>query len=46
VHAEGSPSLIGRVVACEIIAAHPNSLAARILGGATGDHPNQENAAA
>jgi tRNA-2-methylthio-N6-dimethylallyladenosine synthase len=45
VHAEGPPSLIGRVVACEITAGHPNSLAARILGGATGD-PSQEKAAA
>ncbi len=45
VHADGPASLIGRVVPCEITAGHPNSLAARILGGATGD-PNQEKAAA
>jgi tRNA-2-methylthio-N6-dimethylallyladenosine synthase len=46
VHAEGSPSLIGQMVSCEIIEGQPNSLAARILGGVTGDHPSQEKAAA
>jgi tRNA-2-methylthio-N6-dimethylallyladenosine synthase len=46
VHAEAPAALVGQVVACEITTAHPNSLAARILGGATGDHPRQEKAAA
>jgi tRNA-2-methylthio-N6-dimethylallyladenosine synthase len=47
VHAEGAPSLAGRVLPCEVTETHPNSLAVRILdGGATGDPPNQEKAAA
>jgi tRNA-2-methylthio-N6-dimethylallyladenosine synthase len=47
VHAEGSPSLAGQVVACEVTATHPNSLAVRILGGErSGDPPEQEKAAA
>jgi tRNA-2-methylthio-N6-dimethylallyladenosine synthase len=47
VHAEGSPSLAGQVLACEVTATHPNSLAVRILGGErSGDPPEQEKAAA
>ncbi len=47
VHAEGSPSLAGQVLPCEVTATHPNSLAVRILGGArSGDPPAQEKAAA
>jgi tRNA-2-methylthio-N6-dimethylallyladenosine synthase len=51
VHAEGGADLAGRILPCEIIATHPNSLAARIpdlpLGAArSGDPPSQEKAAA
>jgi tRNA-2-methylthio-N6-dimethylallyladenosine synthase len=47
VHAEGPLSLAGQVVACEVTATHPNSLAARIIGDErSGDPPKQEKAAA
>jgi tRNA-2-methylthio-N6-dimethylallyladenosine synthase len=39
--------LAGQVLRCRVTATHPNSLAVQILaGGATGDPPNQEKAAA
>ena len=47
VHAAGAADLAGRVLPCEVTAIHPNSLAVRILGGgATGEPPGQEKAAA
>ncbi len=47
VHADGAMDLAGQVVPCIVTAAHPNSLAVQILaGGASGDTPNQEKAAA
>jgi tRNA-2-methylthio-N6-dimethylallyladenosine synthase len=51
VHAEGGADLAGRILPCEIIATHPNSLAARILDvrvgeARSGDPPSQEKAAA
>ncbi|WP_270937074.1 tRNA (N6-isopentenyl adenosine(37)-C2)-methylthiotransferase MiaB [Falsiroseomonas oryzae] len=47
VHAEAPLSLVGQVVPCEVVATHPNSLAARLIGGErAGDQPEQEKAAA
>jgi tRNA-2-methylthio-N6-dimethylallyladenosine synthase len=46
VHAEGPASLAGQVVRCEVVAIHPNSLAVRIAGEASGASPEQEKAAA
>jgi tRNA-2-methylthio-N6-dimethylallyladenosine synthase len=47
VHAEGAMNLVGQVVPCRVTATHPNSLAVQVLaGGASGDTPNQEKAAA
>ncbi|MGG5821317.1 tRNA (N6-isopentenyl adenosine(37)-C2)-methylthiotransferase MiaB [Falsiroseomonas sp. HW251] len=40
-------ALAGQVLACEVVSAHPNSLAVRILDGKrSGDPPEQEKAAA
>ena len=46
VHAEGPAELAGQVVRCEVVAIHPNSLAVRIAGEASGASPEQEKAAA
>jgi tRNA-2-methylthio-N6-dimethylallyladenosine synthase len=45
VHADGPSALIGQVVACGIVAAHTNSLAARLAPETRGDTPKQEKAA-